>query len=62
MKDGKTLLTSKTFWVNLLALIAIILNHLYPTLVLTPETTGYILIGINFVLRLITKEPVIWTK
>jgi hypothetical protein len=62
MKSGKTLIESKTFWVNFIALVLIILNHLYPTLTVTPEAEGIILVAINWLLRIITGDPIVWRK
>jgi hypothetical protein len=57
--ESKSTLVSKTFWINVLALVA--------TLVQTQ--TGFLIDGelqlsllavINLILRLITKQPVTW--
>ena len=50
---------SKTVWLNVLATIAIIAQAQYG-FVLAPEVQGYVLTGLNFLLRLITKEKVEW--
>jgi len=50
---------SKTVWLNILATIAIIAQAQYG-FVLAPEVQGYVLTGLNFLLRLITKEKVEW--
>jgi len=59
-KDGKSILLSKTLWVNLLALAIMIVNYYHPLYVITPEIQAAILIGINLILRLITGKPIIW--
>ena len=59
---GKSIFLSKTFWVNLIAFAVLIINNYYPLFNLSPEVQGYILIGINFLLRLITGKPIVWTK
>jgi len=50
---------SKTLWANALAIIAIIAQGQFGY-VLTPEAQVAILGLINFVLRIITKEPIKW--
>ncbi len=50
---------SKTFWVNLIAAIGIILQIQFGWVV-TPETASIILVVINFILRLITGKPIEW--
>ena len=59
--ESKHWWASKTIWVNLLALVAIILNSLYG-IELEAEAQAAIATGVlavlNIVLRAITKEPV----
>jgi hypothetical protein len=55
---GKTFWKSKTFWVNLIALLAYVI---FGVDAVPPEMLATILVGINYLLRLITKEPIIWT-
>lgn len=50
---------SKTFWINIVAIGAIIVRAEYG-LILAPETEIVILAGINMLLRLITKEKIEW--
>jgi hypothetical protein len=50
---------SKTFWVNLLVAIALFVSNQYGV-TLSAETTGLALVGINFVLRAITNDPLEW--
>lgn len=50
---------SKTLWVNFIAIIAIIIFGVQEV---PPETMAVILGAINMILRLITKEPVIWSE
>ena len=50
---------SKTLWVNLIAIGALIVRAEYG-LILTPEGEVALLAGINMLLRIITKEEIIW--
>lgn len=56
---GKKILTSKTIWVNLLAIAGeVVLNvsgHALPA-----GWDVYVLGIVNLVLRTITKEPIVW--
>jgi len=56
---GKAFYLSKTFWINVLAIAALILQS-YTDFVLSPEAQVYILGVINLMLRAITKEPLAW--
>ena len=53
------LVYSRTAWVNLLMLAAIIIPRLMelPQLTLSPEITSFILFLVNLVLRFITNKP-----
>ncbi|MEM4720573.1 MAG: hypothetical protein QXT73_00750 [Candidatus Methanomethylicaceae archaeon] len=51
--------TSKTLWVNFLALIASFLQLKYG-IVFEPALQGVVLTLINIVLRIITREEVVW--
>ena len=52
---------SKTFWVNLIAIIVFVIQMLWiKDFVIPVEIQGAILAVINFVLRWITKEEIIW--
>lgn len=50
---------SKTFWVNILAIIALIIQS-QTSFVLTPETQLSILAVLNVVLRALTKAELDW--
>ena len=54
-----TIWSSKTFWVNIVAAIALFLSAQFGVQ-LSAEMTGMILAGINVILRAITKEPIEW--
>jgi len=56
-KVNKKFWKSKTFWVNVLALIGCILFGRE----LDPQVVAAVLIVINIILRAITKEPLSWT-
>ena len=52
---------SRTLWVNVIAIANIILRAEFG-LTLTPEAEVAILVGINCVLRYITKEEIVFKK
>ncbi|HPM26312.1 MAG TPA: hypothetical protein PLD96_03145 [Methanothrix sp.] len=54
-----TLWNSKTFWINVVAAIALFLSAQFGVQ-LSAEMTGMILAGINVFLRTVTKEPIEW--
>lgn len=56
---GKTFWKSKTFWVNLVALLAFVF---FGTQEIPPEMMATILVAVNYLLRLLTKEPIVWTS
>ena len=58
--NGKAIWLSKTLWVNLLAVIGLIVQS-YFGFVISPESQVMILAGINAVLRLVTKQPITWS-
>lgn len=58
---GKSIFISKTFWVNLIALLAMGVQALNGKWVLTPEIQASILSAVNIALRFITKTPVTWS-
>ena len=58
--ESKAWYTSKTLWVNALAIAAIIAQGVTGKEVIGLELQGTILAGINMILRLITKSPVTW--
>ena len=57
----KSIFTSKTFWVNILALIAMIVQGVTGNEIMDLETQGTILAVINIILRTVTKGPVNWS-
>ena len=62
-ENTKSILTSKTFWVNLLTVLVIIINRkerLVDPLIVEPLAV-VILPFVNMVLRSITTKPVKWT-
>ncbi|MGE4545824.1 MAG: hypothetical protein AB7D06_17165 [Pedobacter sp.] len=56
---GKAFYLSKTFWLNVLAIVALILQS-YTEFVLSPEAQVAILGLINLILRAVTNEPLSW--
>lgn len=58
-KHGKKWYKSKTLWVNIVTLIAVVIQT-YTGFVLSPEAQLAVLTVINILLRLITKEPIVW--
>ena len=46
---------SKTFWINAIALIALLVQNSYG-FVISPEEQGAIIVVINLILRAVTKE------
>ena len=62
-ESTKSILTSKTFWVNLLTVVVILINRkerLVDPLIVEPLAV-VILPFVNMVLRSITNKPVKWT-
>ena len=58
---GKVIWKSRTFWVNLITLTGMLSSE-YFGIKITPEVAASSLVIINFILRLITKEPIVWSK
>ncbi|WP_051321686.1 hypothetical protein [Chrysiogenes arsenatis] len=56
---GKRFWLSKTFWINLLAIIALVVQS-YTGFVISLEAQTSILAALNVALRLMTKEPINW--
>ena len=57
--EGKKFWLSKTLWVNVLAIAALILQT-YTGFVFSPEAQVSILGIINVLLRVVTKAPIEW--
>ena len=53
--EGKKFYKSKTVWLNVLALVGIFLSS-YFDITLTSEQTGAILVVVNLILRVVTKQ------
>lgn len=58
LDGGKPFYLSKTLWVNVIALVAIIVQGYYG-FVISPEIQGLALVIINIVLRKLTKEELV---
>jgi hypothetical protein len=56
--EDKKFYASKTFWVNLIAGIALVVQGVNGNWVVSVETQASILAGLNIVLRFITKGKV----
>jgi len=61
MGSGKAFWKSKTFWVNLLALGAMVGQNMSSNFVISSDMQVGILAVVNVVLRLVTKEPLNWS-
>jgi hypothetical protein len=61
VQDAKRLIESKTFWVNALAFLAFGIQSKFGY-VIDESVQAQILTAINVVLRMITKDPVVWSK
>jgi len=59
--DPKLWWTSKTFWTNIIVVIAIWLNNEYG-MAIDPSVQASILGAVNLILRAITKTPIVWTR
>ena len=59
--EGKLIWKSKTFWVNLIAIVAMGFQS-QTGYIIDAEAQAALLIIINGVLRVATKEPVVWSK
>lgn len=57
--DAKSWYTSKTLWANILGGASLVLAH-FGLSPIDAQTTGAILAVVNFVLRLVTKQPIQW--
>ena len=63
MNNQKEIWKSKTFWVNVIALVVFLVQIIWDKdFVLPIEIQGAILAVINFILRWATKEPIVWRK
>ena len=58
--EGKKIWLSKTFWVNILAMIAMIVQF-YFGFVISPDQQVIILGVVNVILRAFTKKPLVWS-
>ena len=51
---------SKTLWSNLIMLIGVVALNTTGKEILTPEIQGSILVVVNVILRIVTKEEISW--
>ena len=61
LRRNKMWYTSKTLWVNALAVVALVAQSQWGY-VLTPESQVAILGVVNLVLRAVTKTEIVWKK
>ncbi len=59
MRNTKKLWQTKTFWVNALALIGLVIQS-YTPYQLNAEAQISILAGVNILLRAVTKTEIVW--
>jgi len=53
--------TSKQFWTGIVAAVGALLQMKFGWII-PPEYQGYVFTGILFLLRFITKKPLVWTN
>jgi len=58
--QGKKIFLSKTFWANIVALVAMIIQGVTGKQFMDLQAQGTILALINIILRAVTKEPIVW--
>jgi len=58
--NSKSIFTSKTFWTNVVAVVAMTLQGLTGKEIIPLEYQTTILAVINIILRTVTKQPVNW--
>lgn len=56
---GKKWYVSKTFWANVVMAAALTVQSKYG-FVVGPEIQGFLIAGINVLLRKLTKQPIVW--
>lgn len=63
MNNQKEFWKSKTFWINTIAMIVFLVQIFWDqNFIIQPQVQGAILAVINFILRLVTKEEIVWSK
>jgi len=60
-KKGKVFYLSKTFWVNVLAIVALVVQY-FTGWVMSAGLQATVLGILNILLRLVTKHPINWVK
>lgn len=60
MDEQKKWYTSKTLWANAIMMIAAIVNGKFEYVSLGPEIQAGILVVVNIILRVITKQEITW--
>lgn len=59
--DGTPWYASKTLWVNVLAVVAMIAQGVSGKVLISAELQLGILGAINMILRFLTKKPIVWS-
>ena len=58
--ETKSIFTSKTFWTNVIALVAMVIQGITGKDVFPLEYQASALSVVNVLLRMVTKQPVTW--
>ena len=59
--DSKSIWLSKTFWINVFAIVAMVVQMVFTGFVVPAEWQVTFLGVVNIILRLVTKQPVVWS-
>jgi len=58
--ESKSIFLSKTFWTNLIAILAMVVQHVAGKELIDLEVQASILAFINIILRVVTKQSIAW--
>lgn len=59
--EGTIWYLSKTLWINAIAIVAMITQGVTGKIIISMELQATILGIVNVILRLVTKQPVVWS-